>query len=196
MVTASGKLSRSFFRLISYDLDHGTSIILCSPLTGRSHQLRVHLQWLGYSIVNDTLYGGPLDPTVDLKTGLAQALHFLQCQRHSLSYRQTNISDEDAEAAAQVCSFCTAGPENAFSPAQLLQGGHEICLHAIRYRIALHINQANAKGCIHNIDARVRPPSWMSNVEDLIDKLPFEASHYEGEGTRNYEACSNEETRN
>jgi tRNA pseudouridine32 synthase / 23S rRNA pseudouridine746 synthase len=33
-----------------------TSLLL-SPITGRSHQLRVHMQWLGHPIVGDALYG-------------------------------------------------------------------------------------------------------------------------------------------
>ncbi len=30
-----------------------------TPITGRSHQLRVHMQYLGYPIVGDTLYATP-----------------------------------------------------------------------------------------------------------------------------------------
>ncbi|KAL3716683.1 hypothetical protein ACJRO7_008296 [Eucalyptus globulus] len=32
------------------------SIILCEPVTGRTHQIRVHLQFSGYPIANDMLY--------------------------------------------------------------------------------------------------------------------------------------------
>ena len=31
--------------------------MLCEPLTGRTHQIRLHLQWLGCPIANDPLYG-------------------------------------------------------------------------------------------------------------------------------------------
>ena len=34
----------------------GYSIVNCSPLTGRSHQIRVHLQFLGFPIANDPIY--------------------------------------------------------------------------------------------------------------------------------------------
>ena len=31
-------------------------MVLCKPRTGRMHQIRVHLQFLGYPVVNDPLY--------------------------------------------------------------------------------------------------------------------------------------------
>ncbi len=33
--------------------------LLLQPLTGRTHQLRVHLSWIGHPILGDTLYGKP-----------------------------------------------------------------------------------------------------------------------------------------
>ena len=34
------------------------SLVAVAPLTGRSHQIRVHLAWIGCPIVGDRLYGG------------------------------------------------------------------------------------------------------------------------------------------
>ncbi len=34
----------------------GYSVVRCLPLTGRTHQLRVHLQYLGHPIANDPIY--------------------------------------------------------------------------------------------------------------------------------------------
>lgn len=36
-----------------------TSLVLCRPLSGRMHQIRVHLQYLGFPIINDPLYNAP-----------------------------------------------------------------------------------------------------------------------------------------
>ena len=35
------------------------TLLALSPLTGRTHQLRVHLAWIGYPIAGDHLYGKP-----------------------------------------------------------------------------------------------------------------------------------------
>lgn len=37
---------------------HKHTLVLCIPVTGRPHQVRIHLAYYGYPIVNDTLYGG------------------------------------------------------------------------------------------------------------------------------------------
>lgn len=50
-----GKASVTKFERISYN--GRTSVVRASPLTGRTHQIRVHLRYLGYPISNDPLYG-------------------------------------------------------------------------------------------------------------------------------------------
>ncbi|TIB04104.1 hypothetical protein E3P96_01661 [Wallemia ichthyophaga] len=51
-----GKQAKTMFERMSYDPATDTSIVYCQPLTGRTHQIRVHLQYLGYPIANDPLY--------------------------------------------------------------------------------------------------------------------------------------------
>jgi hypothetical protein len=41
---------------MSYDALSNTSVIHCKPITGRTHQIRVHLQFLGHPIANDPIY--------------------------------------------------------------------------------------------------------------------------------------------
>lgn len=52
-----GKHAKTIFKRISFD--GKTSIVICKPLTGRQHQIRVHLQYLGYPIANDPIYSNP-----------------------------------------------------------------------------------------------------------------------------------------
>ncbi|KAH3684695.1 hypothetical protein WICPIJ_004330 [Wickerhamomyces pijperi] len=51
-----GKEAKTTFTKISYDPETKTSIVLCKPHTGRTHQIRVHLQYLGFPIANDPIY--------------------------------------------------------------------------------------------------------------------------------------------
>ncbi|AET39027.1 uncharacterized protein Ecym_3555 [Eremothecium cymbalariae DBVPG len=51
------KEAKTRFRRISFDGE--TSIVKCQPYTGRTHQIRVHLQYLGYPIANDPIYSNP-----------------------------------------------------------------------------------------------------------------------------------------
>lgn len=53
-----GKRSLTYYRLISKDGENNTSRLELEPLTGRSHQLRVHLASLGHPILGDELYAG------------------------------------------------------------------------------------------------------------------------------------------
>ena len=48
------------------------SLLAVQPLTGRSHQIRVHLAWIGHAIVGDHLYGAPASPE---QTAPRLALH-------------------------------------------------------------------------------------------------------------------------
>ena len=64
-VRANGKEARTVFKRLAYypapstnrtAQRGGYSIVRCLPLTGRTHQLRVHLQFLGHPITNDPIY--------------------------------------------------------------------------------------------------------------------------------------------
>jgi len=54
-VLAKGRPAHTRFEVIE-ELD-GNSVVLCRLYTGRTHQIRVHLQHLGHPIVGDRIYG-------------------------------------------------------------------------------------------------------------------------------------------
>lgn len=55
---AAGKPSLTRWRVLAHTMDGMTRLEL-EPVTGRSHQLRVHLLAIGHPIVGDTLYPAP-----------------------------------------------------------------------------------------------------------------------------------------
>ena len=54
-----GKLSQTHYKIIRYDAANDTTRLELAPVTGRTHQLRVHLQSIGHPILGDHLYASP-----------------------------------------------------------------------------------------------------------------------------------------
>lgn len=63
-VKADGKHAKTMFRRLKHvtttvpgqQQQQDYSIVECHPFTGRTHQIRVHLQYLGFPIQNDPIY--------------------------------------------------------------------------------------------------------------------------------------------
>lgn len=55
----AGKPSITDWQLIGYDDAQQTSRLALQPLTGRTHQLRLHLSAIGHPMLGDTLYAPP-----------------------------------------------------------------------------------------------------------------------------------------
>lgn len=51
-----GKPSQTRYRVLAHDLAQHSTRVALEPLTGRTHQLRVHLLALGHPILGDALY--------------------------------------------------------------------------------------------------------------------------------------------
>ena len=58
VVKLSGKGKDAETRFTTLELFSRHSLVECRPLTGRMHQIRIHLASLGASITGDELYGG------------------------------------------------------------------------------------------------------------------------------------------
>ena len=68
---------------ISPELAEGAALVEARPMTGRTHQIRVHAYALGYPLLGDTLYSAPETDIID-----RPALH-----AHSLSFNHP-VSNE------------------------------------------------------------------------------------------------------
>ena len=54
-VDANGKEAVTFYKVLKSDGKH--ALVELKPVTGRTHQLRVHMQYLGHAILGDVVYG-------------------------------------------------------------------------------------------------------------------------------------------
>ncbi|KFP79675.1 RNA pseudouridylate synthase domain-containing protein 2, partial [Apaloderma vittatum] len=104
-VDPKGKSCKTIFQRLSYN--GKTSVVKCLPLTGRTHQIRVHLQYLGHPIVNDPIYnmeawgpergkGGKIDKTDE---ELLKALVDEHRSKQSLDI--LDIPEEDLNSVAE-----------------------------------------------------------------------------------------------
>jgi tRNA pseudouridine32 synthase/23S rRNA pseudouridine746 synthase len=55
----AGKPSTTRYRVLGHDPRSDTSRLSLTPVTGRTHQLRVHLKAIGHPILGDSLYADP-----------------------------------------------------------------------------------------------------------------------------------------
>jgi RNA pseudouridylate synthase len=171
-VTEAGKPARSVFQLLSYDAASEVSLLACQPITGRSHQLRVHLQWLGFPIVGDVLYGGRDIDEASRSRRMASAIDalVLSATKNVQELKVGYIPDDDAAAARHACSLCQPGDKHEasgvtafFTPAQLLESGHSIDLHASRYQIGILASKKNH--VVEVLDLQVDNPTWAKAVQ-------------------------------
>ena len=166
IVDERGKPSKTRLFKIGKCVD-GKSLVACKPITGRGHQIRVHLQSLGYPIHGDTQYGGKALGSTEKYCKMALGAIIDSNVRSNVT-EETN-TDEKQLNAISLCPCCTEGPQASFSTAQLLGDGAEIELCAIRYDIDFSCcskstggdaNQENLEVNQNVVSVSVNLPPW------------------------------------
>jgi len=142
VIRNDGKPSQSLFKLLSYDSRNDRSLISCCPVTGRGHQLRVHLQLIGFPIHNDVEYGGVVPDEVRRKQIAESTQAMLSAFSSTEIVRKLeSINGDESSAAIRLGAVAKGakGIHSSFSSSHLLGGGHIIDLHAFKYRIDTEI---------------------------------------------------------
>jgi 23S rRNA-/tRNA-specific pseudouridylate synthase len=88
MLDGGGRPATTRWRTIGgLGLPAGVTAVDLMPVTGRSHQLRVHLAWLGCPILGDRLYGPPAADGLRLWLHAAQIVFPHPCGGHPVTLR-------------------------------------------------------------------------------------------------------------
>lgn len=95
-VDPAGKPSLTRYRVLA--CGGGYSLAACLPVTGRTHQIRVHMAWLGCPLAGDRLYGAAPD-------GMGR--HALHCAvirfEHPVTHQSIRVQAPLAPDLAQLC---------------------------------------------------------------------------------------------
>ncbi|KAL7540192.1 hypothetical protein ACHAXR_012316 [Thalassiosira sp. AJA248-18] len=96
--------------LLSYDASSDTSLVVAKPVTGRTHQIRLHLQAIGHPIANDHCYGG------ELWFGDEEGKEICEKSREwldRLDRGETATSNGDSNITADATCKTRVAPENS-----------------------------------------------------------------------------------
>lgn len=153
-----GKEAVSTFELLAYNQDKDISLVLATPISGRQHQLRVHLQGLGFPIQNDTLYNGEISTKGEgsKKLEVIEAMKDSCKNDRSMENKQSGITKETIQCAKDVCLVCNGEAATYFNDSQLLHQGHVINLHAFKYILQFDGKQKGESSSKTNIIGEVK----------------------------------------
>ena len=84
VVRSGGQPSHTEFDLVRANRSEGVALVRCRPITGRTHQIRVHLEKAGSPIVGDKVYGNgkwrELSPALARVAPAHQFLHAMEIE--------------------------------------------------------------------------------------------------------------------
>jgi 23S rRNA-/tRNA-specific pseudouridylate synthase len=157
------KPAQTAFGFVSYCSKTNTSLLVCKPATGRSHQIRVHLQLVGHPIVGDILYGGSsIHHTLDVLDDVIPKEPFSPTDIESIrkDSLNTNSTWERLEGeilddyVVRTCEVCQRNHDDDLVVPNQWKCS-QICLRAIKYQIL--------KGLLlpqESLSFQVKLPSW------------------------------------
>ena len=80
-----GKPAVTYFNVMSHNVENNTTLMDLRPITGRTHQLRVHMEFIGHAILGDDLYA----PAESLSLSPRLLLHARQLEFKHPTTNQT-----------------------------------------------------------------------------------------------------------
>lgn len=146
-----GKESRSRFALLNYCPITNTSLVQCEPLTGRTHQLRLHLQAIGHPIANDPIYGPqgklPITPNMEEENEYTE---------FARGFDRATPEEYGEELGRDMLDSCEGCKRTRRPPAPL-----GIWLHSMRFKVFERGDLLHEFIC--------KPPTWWEGDVNLFD---------------------------
>ncbi|KAH8740893.1 Yd1036cp-like RluD type 1 pseudouridine synthase [Cryptosporidium ryanae] len=153
------------------------SLILCKPITGKTHQIRVHLQYIGFPIFQDFLYEN------NLNTKKTDQIGFKYFNSNYVANLDINFDQIDPEIKQsplkEICfgggGVLTFNQEKKIASVEyLIEPPLGICLHSLMYIIP-----RNSESEIDMVLRCNRFPKWVTDtnssfdIEDFLSNWPI-----------------------
>ena len=143
-----GKPACTRLRVLGYDAQSDTSLLLCEPVTGRTHQIRLHTRHLGHPVANDPVYGVQSPEAPDVAPSASPAADAPSSQEGATkrARREGGMSARGEEAA------------KAADAAEAEAEAEELWLHARSYSCAEPVAATGAPGFHYEAPL----PTWVA----------------------------------
>jgi RluA family pseudouridine synthase len=105
----NGKPSETRFRVIKRYPE--SALLEAKPMTGRTHQIRVHAYALGHPLVGDVLYGGQETSGITRPMLHAQSLAFI----HPATHERVKFSAPHPADFEDAINICKGDPSSSFN---------------------------------------------------------------------------------
>lgn len=92
-----GKPAVTHFQVLHVNYENKAALVSCTPETGRTHQIRVHLAHMGYPIWGDDLYGATL-----LEKGRSNVIERHSLHAHILTVKHPKRNFEEVTLSAPL----------------------------------------------------------------------------------------------
>lgn len=177
-VSKQGLEAKTEFSVLVRDSERNTSVVECQPLTGRTHQIRIHLAHIGFPIINDPLYSCE-SPTVNDTPSVAEDLSTITL--HHEKFREENPLDDDVRPSNKVCGWLQTARRKSNRMLSPLEEGVALgcsnCPQITNSKnvatnaMAIHLHALQYKS--ENWTFEVPPPPWMYQTSPVKTSRNF-----------------------
>ena len=154
-----GKSAKTAFGIVSHDEKSNTTLVIAKPITGRTHQIRLHLQYLGHSILYDDVYPQTQNHTTTHAPNHVPVT-IQDLQNITPPKNSTSSNNDLLQHVQQSCVWCAKEKTQTNIVDNFLQQNQGIHLHALKYHIPNWVPPNSANNIPKDLNLYTKLPKW------------------------------------
>ncbi|RCK56365.1 tRNA pseudouridine(31) synthase [Candida viswanathii] len=152
--------STTIFEKVAYSVSMDQSVVRCTPITGKFHQIRIHLRNLGFPIVNDLFYRGDSE-LVNRKLAIEEGLYDRLFEKYP-EFRTFGTTIGDGEINLHLLD------EKLRDKLDQLKRDHNVFLKQKKIH---YCNECQRE--IFNVEYKLNHDIWLHALSFKYDKYEF-----------------------